>query len=53
LTAGQFFGEIDAIINQKRTNTIVEALEDTELIMIDAESLKSFLLNNPGLLVLF
>lgn len=44
-----FFGEVESILNKRRSNTLVEAMEDTELIFIQADSLVSFLLNNPGL----
>ncbi|CAD8078021.1 unnamed protein product [Paramecium primaurelia] len=53
LTSGMFFGEIDSIIKNKRTTTIVEAVEDTEIIILESSSLRSFLADNPGLMVLF
>lgn len=48
-----FFGEIDSIVNNRRTNTIVEAVEETEIIILESSSLRSFLSDNPGLMVLF
>ncbi|CAD8181609.1 unnamed protein product [Paramecium octaurelia] len=53
LTSGMFFGEIDSIVQNRRTTTIVEAVEDTEIVILESSSLRSFLADNPGLMVLF
>lgn len=46
-------GEVESIMQKKRLNTIVEVVEDAELVIIRAESLISFLQSNPGLQILF
>lgn len=50
---GTFVGEIEALMTQKRLNTIVEVVEDSQLMMIQQDALNSFLSSNPGLQVLF
>jgi CRP-like cAMP-binding protein len=50
---GTFIGEVDSLFYKKRLNTIVEVVEDSNLVIIQADALNSFLSSNPGLQVLF
>ena len=50
---GVFIGEVNSLMLKKRVNTLVEVVEDSQLILIPAESLNSFLYSNPGLQILF
>jgi hypothetical protein len=40
-------------MNRKRLNTIVEVVEEAQLMIIHQDALSSFLSSNPGLQVLF
>jgi hypothetical protein len=40
-------------MQKKKLNTVVEAIEDCEIIFVAAEALSSFLQANPGLQILF
>jgi CRP-like cAMP-binding protein len=51
MEAGDFFGEIAALTSSRRTADVI-AVEDTQLILVPVESLRS-LMNNPTVSQLF